>query len=205
MAKFYAVKTGLKPGIYTNWDDCKANVLGFSGAVYKSFLTKEEAETYMGTTGSVKKVASNSNLKIQGDTAVAYVDGSFDVKTNRFSYGCVINYAEEETKFHKAMADENLVGMRNVAGEIKGSEEAIRYCIGRGIKKVVIIHDYDGISKWVTGEWSAKNPGTQAYRDFCKGVSGIIEVSFISVKGHTGDIGNEEADRLAKEALGIKK
>lgn len=110
----------------------------------------------MCSTGSTGKTASNSDLNVQSDTAVAYVDGSFDAKTNRFSYGCFIKYAGEDIKLCKAMDDENLVGMRNVAGEIKGSEEAIRYCIGRGIKKVVVVHDYDGISKWVTGEWAVK-------------------------------------------------
>ena len=43
--KYYAVAVGKKPGIYTKWDECKAMVHGFPGAVYKSFKTLEEAET----------------------------------------------------------------------------------------------------------------------------------------------------------------
>ena len=35
--KYYAVKVGKTPGIYQTWDECKANVDGFSGALYKSF------------------------------------------------------------------------------------------------------------------------------------------------------------------------
>ena len=35
--KYYAVKIGKVPGIYFNWDDCKAQVHGFKGAIYKSF------------------------------------------------------------------------------------------------------------------------------------------------------------------------
>ncbi len=45
--KFYAVREGTKPGIYTNWDECKKNVNGVKGAIYKSFTTKEEAEAFM--------------------------------------------------------------------------------------------------------------------------------------------------------------
>jgi len=205
MANYYAVKKGIKPGIYTNWDECKKNVIGFPGAVYKGFSTIEEAEEFMNSPEPAGKIASNSILSVQNDTAIAYVDGSFDIKTNRFSYGCLIRYADEEIRLYEAMNDINLAGMRNVAGEIKGAEAAIRYCIGREIKKILIVHDYEGISKWVTGEWAAKNAGTRAYRDFCKSVSSIIDISFVSVKGHSGDVGNEEADRLAKEALGIKK
>ncbi|MDR0421970.1 MAG: ribonuclease H family protein [Proteiniphilum sp.] len=42
--KFYVVWQGVKPGIYTSWDDCKAQVSGFESALYKSFPTREEAE-----------------------------------------------------------------------------------------------------------------------------------------------------------------
>ena len=41
--KYYAVKQGRETGIYTSWDACKAQVQGYSGAVYKSFMTLEEA------------------------------------------------------------------------------------------------------------------------------------------------------------------
>lgn len=47
MAKYYAVKKGKNPGIYNTWDECKAQVDGFSGAVYKSFKTKDEAENFI--------------------------------------------------------------------------------------------------------------------------------------------------------------
>ena len=35
MAKFYAVKIGIKPGIYNSWDEFKIQVYKFKGAVYK--------------------------------------------------------------------------------------------------------------------------------------------------------------------------
>ena len=34
--KFYAVKKGRKPGIYMSWDACKAQVMGFPKARYKT-------------------------------------------------------------------------------------------------------------------------------------------------------------------------
>ena len=43
-SKYYAVKKGKVPGIYFNWNDCKAMVDGYPGAVYKSFKAIEEAE-----------------------------------------------------------------------------------------------------------------------------------------------------------------
>lgn len=43
----YAVRVGRKPGIYRTWDETKAMVHGFSGAIYKSFATRDEAQTFM--------------------------------------------------------------------------------------------------------------------------------------------------------------
>ena len=45
--KFYAVKKGKVPGIYTSWDACKSMVHGFPGAVYKGFATRAEAEQFL--------------------------------------------------------------------------------------------------------------------------------------------------------------
>ena len=55
MAKFYAVKEGKKPGIYMSWDECKEQVNGYSGAVYKSFTSEDEAKAFIGK--EVKKVS----------------------------------------------------------------------------------------------------------------------------------------------------
>ncbi len=46
--KWYAVAKGRSgPAIYASWDECKAQTLGFSGAIYKSFKTREEAQTFI--------------------------------------------------------------------------------------------------------------------------------------------------------------
>ncbi len=46
--KFYVVWKGRVPGIYDNWDDCKAQVDGFDGARYKSFPNRQDAERAFG-------------------------------------------------------------------------------------------------------------------------------------------------------------
>lgn len=46
--KFYVVWEGVEPGVYSSWDECKAQVSGFDGARYKSFATREEAEEAFG-------------------------------------------------------------------------------------------------------------------------------------------------------------
>ena len=46
--KFYAVKRGRKTGLYTVWAECAVQVKGFQGAVYKGFMTEEEARAWLG-------------------------------------------------------------------------------------------------------------------------------------------------------------
>lgn len=42
--KFYVVWNGVVPGVYKSWDDCKAQVSGYDGAIYKSFSSMDEAQ-----------------------------------------------------------------------------------------------------------------------------------------------------------------
>jgi len=42
--KYYAVLKGRKTGIFATWEECEDQVNGFSGAIYKSFKTRGEAE-----------------------------------------------------------------------------------------------------------------------------------------------------------------
>jgi len=44
---FYAVKVGIKPGIYLTWDECKKQVTNYSGAIFKKFATRKEAEEFI--------------------------------------------------------------------------------------------------------------------------------------------------------------
>lgn len=44
---FYAVHRGRTPGVYPTWPACQAQVKGASGAVFKKFATRAEAETFV--------------------------------------------------------------------------------------------------------------------------------------------------------------
>lgn len=79
--KIYAVKNGRVPGIYLNWEECKVQVDGYSGAIYKSFGNADDALEYIGAVKN--KEAPECEVK-------AYVDGSYDVRTGDYSYGMVV-------------------------------------------------------------------------------------------------------------------
>ena len=61
--KYYAVRVGQKPGIYTTWAEAKKQVDGYPNAVYKSFKTLKEAEFFIQKTDSSIKENVHSSKK----------------------------------------------------------------------------------------------------------------------------------------------
>lgn len=213
MAKYYAVKCGKKCGIFTTWAECKEQVDGYSGAEYKSFTKKSEAEEYLGIEkpkrptppepNTRKGTPAPESVETACDAAV-YVDGSYNVKTGEYALGAVFLANGEMYTFSHKYTDPELAKMRNVAGEIAGAAFAMKYAVQIGLKSLEIFYDYEGIEKWAVGAWKANLSGTREYVQLYRKLSGQIRVKFTKVKGHSGDFYNDMADRLAKNELGIK-
>jgi len=193
--KYYAVKVGKTPGVYDSWDACSKEVVGFSGAIYKSFSTREEAIAFV--TGNEVKTEEIF------DIPTAYVDGSFNVLTNEYSFGALLFFNNEKKTFKKKFSADEFSTYRNVAGEVRGASFIIFYAINHNIKELDLYYDYQGIESWYTGAWKANNELTKKYQEFGKEANSKIKVNFHKVKSHTGIKYNEEVDLLAKSALGI--
>lgn len=195
---FYAVKQGKNPGIYKTWDECKAQVEGFSGALYKGFSTRKEAEIYL--SGNVEPVIESDKSK-EADITI-YVDGSFDVATNVYGYGCVVIKKDGSIEqYYGAGNNPECVLLRNVAGEMLAAMSAVRYAIRSGCKSVNICYDYSGIEMWAIGAWKANNDLTLKYSMSMKEWQDEIAISFQKVAAHTGEKYNEMVDKLAKYAV----
>lgn len=199
---YYAVRKGRCPGVYDTWDACKGNVQGYKGAEFKKFTDKASAEEYLNyisSESSIKKeMGINSGLK-DGEV-IAYVDGSFDDKSNTYSYGVVLIDNKTEREFSGRDRHPNIVEMRNVAGELLGSVIAVNSAISLGYKKIYLHYDFQGIEKWVSKEWKANTPGTKEYASYMDEVKKRIEIEFIKVKAHSGVKYNEIVDKLAYNA-----
>ena len=194
--KIYAVKSGRVPGIYLNWEECKAQVDGYSGAIYKSFNNTDDALEYLNAT----KIPNEQEAELK-----IYVDGSYDAAAKQYSYGMVVllpgGSMHQACRVFSDAPDEP--SMRNVSGEIEGAKAAIDYARSHGYKSLAIYYDYEGIEKWCTGEWRCNKEATKQYNEYYDKAIKSLVIHFIKVKGHSGNRYNEIADKLAKAALGL--
>ena len=70
--KFFVVWEGKEPGIYKSWEDCKQQVHGFEGAIYKGFATEAETREamvspcwdYVGKNAKTKKPSTDEITKV---------------------------------------------------------------------------------------------------------------------------------------------
>lgn len=219
--KFYAVKVGKIPGIYCTWSECEEQIKGFSGAVYKSFSSLDEADRYMlnaqadgafSTKNSEEMHAENYNTLVdtkldcmKEDEAIAFVDGSYDVASVKSAFGAIIlTYGGNKDILYKAFTKnlgKEFISLRNVAAELEGVKEAVSWAVTYHKKKITVFYDYIGIEQWATGQWKAKNEVTKKYVSFIKEKKLCIDIEFIKVPAHSGVTLNEEVDELAKNAL----
>lgn len=201
MEKYYAVKVGKKTGIFHTWDECRPLVHGFAGAVYKSFKTRKEAEDFLGdAAGAGVPDGGSAPKNLPG--IYAFVDGSYNAAKKIYGYGGFLVHDGKKEILQGKGTDEEMASMRNVAGEVMGSMAAIEKALELGLSELTIYYDYMGIEMWAVGAWKRNKTGTAAYHDYVESVRDKICLCFVKVRGHAGIEGNEEADRLAKQAVG---
>ena len=205
--KIYAVRKGHKTGLFNTWAECQKATAGYSGAEFRGFTEKEEAlaflnmETTKTVSGDKSKEAAGV-VEVPENMVIAYVDGSFEKSIGRYAFGCVLLTPDgQEIRESGSGSDPAGVAIRNVAGEMLGAMNAVKWAQENGYPAVEIRYDYEGVEKWVTGVWRAKTPLTSKYAVHMQEAGKKIQISFCKVAAHTGNHYIEEADQLAKSAL----
>lgn len=209
--KIYAIKEGFDSQnntkvvdkIVYSWDECLKYVKGVKGAKYKSFTSMDEVEEYlkMGS-GFLKKGVDQYPL----DKVQAYIDGSYNTASERYSYGVVVVKDDVILNIENGASEDNSSkSIRQIAGELEGAIKALEYARDKGIKELILIHDYVGVCYHATGFWERKEESSKKYYDDFNSLTEIngIKVTFVKVDSHTGDLFNEVVDEFAKKAINV--
>ncbi|MDR1511681.1 MAG: reverse transcriptase-like protein [Endomicrobium sp.] len=129
----------------------------------------------------------------------AFVDGSYI--SGNTGYGAII-YLGNEIKAEISGTISN-TQFRQFGGELKSIIETVKWCQDNNVKKIRINYDYQGIEKFITGEWKAKNDISKEYVNFI--LKTKIKIEWRHIKSHTGNSRNDKVDSLAQKAAMRRK
>ncbi|RMH31435.1 MAG: hypothetical protein D6690_16335 [Nitrospirae bacterium] len=208
MKKYYAVRQGRRPGIYSSWEQCKAQVDRYPGAEYKAFSSLEDAKAFLAASTAPAAHLKSAPVRTKPRKSKPlgavhiWVDGAcIQEPTGKRRIGWAYVIVHNGTELHRESGQDIPVDSarhRNVAGEIMAVLKALTWCRAHGITTVTIHHDYQGLASWATGAWKATTPLTKMYAQTIQD-SGVT-VHWDKVAAHSGDFYNDLVDRLARNA-----
>ena len=175
--KLYAVHKGRKPGIYTTWEECKKQIDGYSGPIYKKFDNRSGAELFLKNgfnqksldkfckkQNIIKKVDQKNEkilddlLKDQENRVFIYTDGScirFKNSITKAGYGIYI--PEKNIRISEPLLNQKQTNNR---AELTSILECIHYLNKEDLNKELIIITDSAYSMYIfdkTGENYEKN------------------------------------------------
>lgn len=214
---YYAVANGQTVGIFTNWNECKASVIGYKGAKYKKFETTDEAAQYIADYQANRcssTMNTNTASRFVPDYYV-YTDGSCIHNGKPEAKAGIGIYfgADDPRNVSRTVVAEKVTN--NVA-ELTAISEAHRIINAdlRAGKRIEIVTDSAYAIKCATSygdkcntsNWEQDIPNKVLVKQVYEMYRNERNVQFAHIMAHTENqdihsIGNSHADRLANEAI----
>lgn len=192
--KYYAVANGFQTGIFTDWAEVTAAVSGYSGAVYRKFESKEDAEAWLHPPKAKKEepvIIPTEKLNL------IYTDGSCD-KEGKGGYGIVIIPVDgPQIEYYGHVLLDKCTNNR---AELYAIYVALCQVKGDSIIVTDSTYAIGCFVHWLTG-WIARGWRDVQNVDLIQAILKLMEgrsISFRHVKGHSGDVYNERCDELAR-------
>jgi ribonuclease HI len=214
---FYAVAKGKTVGIFSTWAECSDSVKGYSGAIYKKFERKSDAESFI-ENQQIETIETPENIVTKEPDYYVYTDGacSNNGKPNALA-GIGIYFGENDTRNVSERVDGKQTNNVAELTAILRTYSIIESDISLG-KYIAIVTDSEYAVKCVCSYgdkcekegWKKEIPNKELVQNvynLYKDKRDLIQ--FIHVKAHTREtdihsIGNDHADRLANAAIGLE-
>jgi ribonuclease HI len=207
---YYAVAKGRTTGIFMTWSECQERVKGYSGAVYKKFDKKGDAEVF------IQGVSNESHKDLVAPEYYVYTDGA--CANNGKEGACAgigVYFGEGDGRNISRRVEGKQTNNVAELTAILAAYEVIKDDIAGG-KVVAIVSDSEyaircsrSYGSRLAGEgWRTEVPNKELVRRLYELYRGS-NVQFIHIRAHTGltdehSMGNAGADRLANMAIGLE-
>lgn len=217
---YYAVHKGFRPGVYSNWNTCKKNVIGFKGAVYKKFDNEKDAMKFYknGKSSLTRKKSPTKKTQNQESKFSAqeeekfkkadkiYTDGSL-IRKNKIVYAGYGIYIPSKNKKISKVLDGKKTNNR---AEMSAIIDAVKLYKKGSYINIFTDSNYSILIFTGTGERYRENnykrngkevPNVDLIKKGLKLVENY-KIKFNHVRAHTNEkdqdsIGNDMADQLA--------
>jgi len=232
--KYYVVLEGRETGIFTDWDACKRQIDKHAGARYKSYKTREEAESaFQGSSHAAMKKAKSAPKKFTGKGPKSYTAAEVDAlpaQTKIFTDGgCEPNPGKAGSGlavYREGQISELWYGLYDPKGtnntaELNALHQALLIAeneIAQKKKATVAIfcdskYSIQCVTQWAVN-WEKKGwkkPGGEIknleliQQMFTLYMKIKKSVQVLHVNGHVGIEGNELADRMSIHGIDTKE
>jgi len=204
--KYYAVARGQEIGVYGSWSKCWEQVDGYSGAVFRKFYSRTDAQDF------INSYNFYPNRTYDG-VPIVYVDGACpDNGKQNAQAGYGVFWGDG----HPDNESGPLPGRAtNNRAEFFAAICAIEQALERGLEALVVRTDSELLVKsltkyiftWRCNNWTTYNGSPLRNKDFLKRLNKLmrqIDVQFEHVDAHCGDYGNDQADYFARQGARIR-
>lgn len=225
MMKFYAVRKGRQVGIFTNWNECQKQISGYSGAEYKSFKTRNEAQQFLNNkdyfVSSQKSKQASKNDFWKEPQILLFTDGGSrnhgnhqgqHVKTTdkaawafyiRRSGHSVRGTGGEYGATNNRMELMALVNALKVLGQRGWNREKINATLDS--KYVLQTIQKGWLNSWKRNDWKKSNGEQPANLELWQKLDQLLpyfpRLKFGWTKGHADNRGNVLVDKLLNQTM----
>lgn len=208
--KFYAVKRGRKTGLYTVWAECAAQVKGFQGAVYKGFMTEDEARAWLGgadaRTEQLRAAAEMAAPSAPDADYIIHTDGScLRNPGGAGGWAAVIETAAtgavEEKSGGAPETTNNRMELTAALMALSAVPEGARVALYTDSQYLKNTFTKFWLPAWKKRGWKKADGEPVLNQDLWVQLDAAFaarQVQFHWVKGHAGNPRNERCDALAR-------